>query len=233
MLASRCSRQAICSTPYPARHRRDRAYALVRAFRPDSALKQETGLRRSGTLLIGATPLVWCPGRSVLWFAPLGSPAVNAERLHAIVDSLRGEVDETLVHMRELGEVVRRSANNPGDADIQRAVVESREQLYKMLERASSETLSPAGRDALKELKVADLLGTGSGNGSTRSSNKTRSHRLRLRTRSTDWSRRFRSFPSCSPVYGGGERDHRHDHRHQPRRARAPGHDQDPREPPT
>jgi hypothetical protein len=104
--------------------------------------------------------MLWCPGGSVLWFAPLGSPAVNAERLHAIVDSLRGEVDETLVHMRELGEVIRRSANNPGDADIQRAVVESREQLYKMLERASSETLSPAGRDALKELKVADLLGT-------------------------------------------------------------------------
>jgi hypothetical protein len=84
---------------------------------------------------------------------------VNAERLHAIISSLQGEVGETLVHLTELGEAVRRSANNPGDSDFQRAIAESKDQLYKMLERAPSQKLSPMGREALKELKVADLLG--------------------------------------------------------------------------
>jgi hypothetical protein len=85
---------------------------------------------------------------------------MNAERLHAIVNSLQREVDETRTQLIELAEVVRRSANNPGDADFQREIVQSRDQLYKMLEGASSEKLSPAGREAVKELKVADLLGS-------------------------------------------------------------------------
>jgi hypothetical protein len=86
---------------------------------------------------------------------------VNSERLHAIVDLLQGEVAETNSQLGALVERVRQSANSPGDPDLQRSITESREQLYQMLERAPSERLSPAGREALKELKVTGLLGNG------------------------------------------------------------------------
>ena len=85
---------------------------------------------------------------------------MNAERLHAIVNALQSEVAETSVQLSELRDVVRQSANNPGDPDPQQRIGQNRDQLYRMLDRAPSEKLSPAGREALKELKVAELLGS-------------------------------------------------------------------------
>jgi hypothetical protein len=85
---------------------------------------------------------------------------VNAERLHAIVNSLQAEVAATDAGLSELRDAVRQSADSPADGDAQQRLTEQRAQLYKMLDHASSETLSPAGREVLKELKVAGLLGT-------------------------------------------------------------------------
>ncbi len=85
---------------------------------------------------------------------------MNVERLHAIVNSLQGEMTATFTGLVELRDAVRQSANEPGDPSAQQRVTEQRHQLYGLLDQAPSETLSPAGREVLKELSVAGLLGS-------------------------------------------------------------------------
>lgn len=85
---------------------------------------------------------------------------MNAERLHTIVNSLEGEMAATLSGLVELREAVRQSANDPTDPEAQQRVMEQRGQLYQLLDIARSGTLSPAGREVLKELAVAGLLGS-------------------------------------------------------------------------
>jgi hypothetical protein len=86
--------------------------------------------------------------------------AVNAERLHAIVNSLQGEIAATDAGLSELRNAVRQSAESPANGGAQQTITEQRAQLYKMLDHASSEASSPAEREVLKELKVAPLLGS-------------------------------------------------------------------------
>src|ERR1700677_4794672 len=67
---------------------------------------------------------------------------------------------ETVPPLVALKDAVRQSANQPADVGAQQQIVEHREHLNKLLSRAPSDTLSPVGREVLKELKVTGLLGS-------------------------------------------------------------------------
>ena len=85
---------------------------------------------------------------------------MNAERLHATVNSLQGEMAATLSGLTALREAVRESANEPTDPGAQGRMTEQRNKLYALLDSVQSEALSPAGHEILKELGVAGLLGS-------------------------------------------------------------------------
>ena len=85
---------------------------------------------------------------------------MNAERLHSLALLVKEELDETAPRLDHLRERMRASANSPGDPDYQRAVIESRDDLFKTLDRAPSRDLPPLQREELKNLDLSDVLAT-------------------------------------------------------------------------
>jgi hypothetical protein len=88
---------------------------------------------------------------------------VNAERLHAIVNALRGEMEEVetgalLPQLRDHLQQVVASPDAPGP---QQEASRIRGELNERLSGALSNEFSPAWREALDELGVTDLVGDG------------------------------------------------------------------------
>jgi Transposase DDE domain len=83
---------------------------------------------------------------------------VNAERLHSLALLVKEELDATAPRVDHLREVTRQSANNPGDPDSQRALIASRDELFKVLDQAPSQDLPPIQREELKELDLSEVL---------------------------------------------------------------------------
>lgn len=82
---------------------------------------------------------------------------VNTERLHAIANAVEAEISAgSLTAVQELVTALRQAAQDPGH---QPAVSSLREQLGSQLRAAPSNGFSPAWREALTELGIADLLG--------------------------------------------------------------------------
>ena len=86
---------------------------------------------------------------------------MNAERLHAIVNALRAEIDKTQYpeDLEQLVEGLQESVEAPNKPGPQENVSTARKNLTIALRGASSNDFSPAWRQALEELGVADILG--------------------------------------------------------------------------
>jgi hypothetical protein len=86
---------------------------------------------------------------------------MNAERLHAIVKSLRAEVEDTGYpgQLVELFEGLTTLSDAPGQAEAQQRVSAAREALNEVLQSASSNDFSPVWRQALEEMGISDLVG--------------------------------------------------------------------------
>jgi hypothetical protein len=86
---------------------------------------------------------------------------MNAERLHAIALALKAELTETESPslLQQLVGALRQMVEDPNQPAHQQAVGAVRQQLYGALTGASSNDFSPAWREALDELGVAELLG--------------------------------------------------------------------------
>jgi hypothetical protein len=83
---------------------------------------------------------------------------MNAERLHAVVTALARELTAT-----NTPSLVRQLANalqQPQDPNQQQAAASFREQLEKLLADTSTDEWSPAWRQSLEELGVANLFGS-------------------------------------------------------------------------
>jgi hypothetical protein len=91
---------------------------------------------------------------------------VNAERLHAIADALIEEIEAGSVVdlVTSLRDDLRQSVNEPGNAGPQQRISERRTQLSQVLGDAPSNGFSPAWREALAEMGIADLVGSALGN---------------------------------------------------------------------
>jgi hypothetical protein len=88
---------------------------------------------------------------------------VNAERLHAIARTLSEELDQfgTPTTLRQLTSSLRQSAQDPGQPAYQNQAAEARSALSTALVDAPSNDFSPAWRDAIHEMGIDRLLGTG------------------------------------------------------------------------
>ncbi|HEX9966586.1 MAG TPA: hypothetical protein VGB06_01440 [Solirubrobacterales bacterium] len=86
---------------------------------------------------------------------------MNAERLHAIVESLKAEVAETNYPqlLDQLVEGLKSSVEAPNKPGPQEQASKAREQLHAVLGDAASNDFSPAWRQSLEEMGIADLLG--------------------------------------------------------------------------
>jgi hypothetical protein len=86
---------------------------------------------------------------------------VNAERLHAIAKALKDELDATqaVPLTQQLLQGLQSIDQQPGQPAPQQSVSEARAQLEARLAEAASNHHSPAWRNAVEELGVADLLG--------------------------------------------------------------------------
>lgn len=93
----------------------------------------------------------------------LRSRTVNAERLHAIVNALADELTESNNPelLRQLATTLQQSVSEPAQPSHQQAASSNRQQLEVALGKAASNQFSPAWRQALDELGVADLVGNG------------------------------------------------------------------------
>lgn len=88
--------------------------------------------------------------------------AMNAERLHALANELKVELEQgsaTLV--QQLANGLQQAVQEPNQPSHQQSVSASRQKLIDMLEDAPSNRFSPAWRQALEELGVEDLVGRG------------------------------------------------------------------------
>jgi hypothetical protein len=87
---------------------------------------------------------------------------VNAERLHAIVNSLQAETSATKYpeYLEQLVEGLQEAVEAPKQPGPQEKVSTARKNLATALREAPSNEFSPAWRQALEEMGVADLLGT-------------------------------------------------------------------------
>lgn len=82
---------------------------------------------------------------------------MNTQRLHAIANAVEAEISAgSLNSLQELVTALRQAAQDPSQ---QPAVSAMREQLGGQLRQAPSNGFSPAWREALTELGIADLLG--------------------------------------------------------------------------
>ena len=86
---------------------------------------------------------------------------MNAERLHAIADAVKDEMAQlnTASLVEELAQSLRQAVDQPNEPSHQQRVSSLRTELDEALAKAPSNGFSPAWRDALKELGVADLVG--------------------------------------------------------------------------
>lgn len=85
---------------------------------------------------------------------------MNAERLHALADKLRAELDlGSPQALNELVEAVRNSVQDPSNAGHQQAASDSRRRVGEILADAPSNSFSPALRQSLEEMGIAHLLG--------------------------------------------------------------------------
>jgi hypothetical protein len=84
---------------------------------------------------------------------------MNAERLHAIVNGLAEDLaaTNTPALVRQLANALQQSAQDPSQQQTASSV---RQQLEEALSSASSDKFSPAWRQSLEELGVADLFGS-------------------------------------------------------------------------
>jgi hypothetical protein len=87
---------------------------------------------------------------------------VNAERLHAIVDGLKEELQETQAAplLQQLLQGLQDLSQQPGQPAPQQSVSVTRQQLSERLAAAPSNRYPPAWRQAITELGVDDVLGT-------------------------------------------------------------------------
>ena len=86
---------------------------------------------------------------------------MNAERLHAIVKSLRGELSQRNVMggVEGLIAALRNMTAQPSNAGFQQTVVNSRETLRKALSDAPSDSFSPTWRQVLRDIGGEELFG--------------------------------------------------------------------------
>jgi hypothetical protein len=86
---------------------------------------------------------------------------VNAERLHVIAKALNDELEQTEAPslLSELVAALRQSVDDPSQPAHQQNVSSLRQRLDEALSSAPSNSFSPAWREALQELGVADLVG--------------------------------------------------------------------------
>lgn len=86
---------------------------------------------------------------------------MNAERLHAIVNALRAEIKKTAYpeSLKQLVEGLQEAVEAPKQAGPQEKVSTARKKLITALRESASNDFSPAWRQALDEMGVADLLG--------------------------------------------------------------------------
>jgi hypothetical protein len=86
---------------------------------------------------------------------------MNVERFHAIVGALKSELEETeeASLLEQLATAVQQLSADPAQEAAQQQVSQLRRDLDQVLRSAESNTFSPAWREAVAELGVADLLG--------------------------------------------------------------------------
>jgi hypothetical protein len=84
---------------------------------------------------------------------------MNAERLRAIAVAVLPEVRETEEVLQRLTTGVNQMVTEPPSPQIQQAVSDDRGALERLLTGAASNEFSPAWKEALRELGIADVLG--------------------------------------------------------------------------
>lgn len=86
---------------------------------------------------------------------------MNVERFHAIVGALRSELEDTeeASRLEQLATATQQLSADPAQEPAQQQVTQLRVDLDQALRGAESNRFSPAWREALDELGVADLLG--------------------------------------------------------------------------
>src|SRR5680860_624641 len=99
-----------------------------------------------------------CPAHEMM-------PAVNAERLHAIANELREELEEaeTRTLLDQLAEGLNNLAESPKQPGPQKQVSEAREKLVAGLSKSRSNEVSPAEEQEIDEMGIGDLLGNSLG----------------------------------------------------------------------
>jgi hypothetical protein len=86
---------------------------------------------------------------------------VNAERLHAVAKAVKDEMDrqETASLVQQVTQNLQQSMNEPNDPSHAQRVGDARTALNERLANSPSNSFSPAWREALDELGIADLVG--------------------------------------------------------------------------
>jgi len=86
---------------------------------------------------------------------------VNVERFHAIVNALKGELEDGRIVpvLEQLATSLRQLVQEPNQPAHQQTVSSARAELDQALSKAPSNSFSPAWRQALDEVGVPDLLG--------------------------------------------------------------------------
>src|SRR5207237_653156 len=86
---------------------------------------------------------------------------MNAERLHVIALALRSEVTESKIveSLQQIRDSLERWVQNPQQAQCQQQVSQTLTELQKRLAEGRSNSFSPAWRQIISELGVANVLG--------------------------------------------------------------------------
>lgn len=86
---------------------------------------------------------------------------MNAERLHAIAATLVNDLEATkaVKLIKKFSADLEKLSASPTDAALQKEYSSSLREVYSALESSVANTFSPAWRQALVELDIADLLG--------------------------------------------------------------------------
>lgn len=86
---------------------------------------------------------------------------MNAERLHAIVDALRDEIAQTSYpeYLEQLVSGLRAAVESPNQSEPQEQISGARQSLKNALSEAASNDFSPAWKQEIEEMGIADILG--------------------------------------------------------------------------
>ena len=86
---------------------------------------------------------------------------MNAERLHVIALALRSELTESKIveSLQQIRDSLERWVQNPQQAQFQQQVSQTLTELQKRLAEGRSNSFSPAWRQIISELGVANVLG--------------------------------------------------------------------------